>query len=39
MKTLARRVLLPLAGVAIVLAIWQATVTLYRLPLIVLPPY
>jgi ABC-type nitrate/sulfonate/bicarbonate transport system permease component len=33
-----RRVLLPLVGVVIVLAIWQATVAIYRLPLIVLPP-
>jgi ABC-type nitrate/sulfonate/bicarbonate transport system permease component len=32
------RVLLPLAGVVVVLVLWQATVTLYRLPLVVLPP-
>ena len=30
--------LLPLAGVALVLAVWQSTVVLYRLPGIVLPP-
>jgi len=32
------RFLLPLAGVCIVLVVWQATVVMYRLPLIVLPP-
>lgn len=36
--TVRNRVLLPLAGVLIVLAVWQATVVLYRLPLVVLPP-
>jgi ABC-type nitrate/sulfonate/bicarbonate transport system permease component len=30
--------LLPLVGVVLVLAVWQATVVLYRLPVIVLPP-
>jgi sulfonate transport system permease protein len=30
--------LLPLVGVGVVLAIWQTTVVLYRLPVIVLPP-
>jgi ABC-type nitrate/sulfonate/bicarbonate transport system permease component len=32
-----RRVLLPAIGVAIVLAIWEATVVFYKLPAIVLP--
>lgn len=32
-----RRVLLPLAGVLVVLGAWEATVVLYRLPAIVLP--
>ena len=32
------RFLLPLAGVLLVLAVWQMTVVLYRLPVIVLPP-
>jgi ABC-type nitrate/sulfonate/bicarbonate transport system permease component len=32
------RVLLPLAGVLFVLIVWQATVVLYGLPLVVLPP-
>src|SRR3954463_10967885 len=32
-----RRVLLPLAGVLLVLAAWQATVVAYALPAIVLP--
>jgi ABC-type nitrate/sulfonate/bicarbonate transport system permease component len=34
---LTNRVLLPLAGVLIVLAIWEGTVVAYRLPAIVLP--
>ena len=32
------RLLLPLIGVLLVLAVWQMTVVLYRLPVIVLPP-
>ena len=32
------RLLLPLVGVLVVLAVWQMTVILYRLPVIVLPP-
>ena len=32
------RFLLPLIGVVLVLAVWQMTVVLYRLPVIVLPP-
>jgi ABC-type nitrate/sulfonate/bicarbonate transport system permease component len=35
---LRNRVLLPLAGVLLVLIVWQATVAVYRLPLVVLPP-
>jgi len=34
---LARRVLLPVVGVACVLAVWEATLLVYRLPPIVLP--
>jgi ABC-type nitrate/sulfonate/bicarbonate transport system permease component len=34
---LRNRVLLPLAGVLIVLAVWEATVVVYQLPVIVLP--
>jgi ABC-type nitrate/sulfonate/bicarbonate transport system permease component len=34
---LTRRVLLPLVGVACVLAVWEATLLVYRLPAIVLP--
>jgi ABC-type nitrate/sulfonate/bicarbonate transport system permease component len=34
---LTRRFLLPMAGVLVVLAVWEGTVVLYRLPAIVLP--
>jgi ABC-type nitrate/sulfonate/bicarbonate transport system permease component len=36
-RQLGRRVLLPLAGVALLLAAWEATVVVYALPVIVLP--
>jgi ABC-type nitrate/sulfonate/bicarbonate transport system permease component len=36
-RLVVRRILLPLAGVACVLAFWQATLSWYRLPPIVLP--
>jgi ABC-type nitrate/sulfonate/bicarbonate transport system permease component len=36
-RLLARRVLLPMLGVACVLAVWEATRLIYRLPPIVLP--
>lgn len=36
-RVVARRVLLPLVGVACVLAVWEATLLVYRLPAIVLP--
>jgi ABC-type nitrate/sulfonate/bicarbonate transport system permease component len=36
-RMLARRVLLPLAGVLLVLAVWEVTLLAYRLPPIVLP--
>lgn len=32
------RVLLPLVGILLVLAVWQATVLVYQLPVVVLPP-
>jgi ABC-type nitrate/sulfonate/bicarbonate transport system permease component len=37
LRLLRNRVLLPLAGVAIVLVAWEATVVGYRLPVVVLP--
>jgi ABC-type nitrate/sulfonate/bicarbonate transport system permease component len=37
LRILRNRVLLPLAGVAIVLVAWEATVVGYRLPVVVLP--
>jgi sulfonate transport system permease protein len=37
-QALRNRVLLPLAGVLIVLAAWQATLLAYDLPVVVLPP-
>jgi ABC-type nitrate/sulfonate/bicarbonate transport system permease component len=36
-RTLMDNILLPLLGVAIVLAVWEATVLLYHLPVVVLP--
>lgn len=36
-RVVARRILLPLVGVACVLAVWEATLLVYRLPAIVLP--
>ncbi|HEV8501714.1 MAG TPA: ABC transporter permease [Casimicrobiaceae bacterium] len=38
MSTRTRAVVLPLIGFALVLAIWQGTVSLYHLQLVVLPP-
>lgn len=38
MSARARAVVLPLTGLALVLAIWQGTVSLYHLQLVVLPP-
>ena len=37
-RTLRDRIVLPLLGVLLVLAAWEATVVLYRLPAVVLPP-
>ena len=37
-RTLQRRFVLPLVGLLLVLAVWEATVIAYQLPVIVLPP-